>query len=104
MKISVTAEGRDSIFIPDPDSLIAWIEAQNFKHIHNFIPQGSMMIGADHDPESVVDDIRAAERLALTTGDEWQNNMRHALSIIRGNKLEIYDIGELTESDLKVLE
>ena len=103
LEITVTPEGRDNIYIPDPDSLIAWIEAQKFEYIHNFIPHGAMMIGADHDPDGVIEDIRAADRLALTTGPEWINNMRHALSIIRNNRLEVYDIGELTESDLKVI-
>ena len=100
MKITVEAEGRDNIYVPDRESLIAWIEAQNFEHIHNFIPQGSLMIGADHDSKGVIDDIRKASRLALTTGPEWTNNMCHALSIIRNNELQVYDIGELTESDL----
>ncbi len=104
MKISASPEGRNNIYIPDPDSLIAWIEAQNFKYIHNFIPQSQMMIGADHDPKSVIQDIRDAERLALTTGDEWQNNMKHALSIIRNNKLEVYDIGELTDEDIESID
>ncbi len=99
MKITATPEGRDNIYVPDRDSLIAWVVDQGFKHIHNFIPQGNLMIGADHDPEGVIDDIRGAERLAITTGPEWTNNMRHALSIIKDNKLEIYDIGELTEAD-----
>ena len=100
MKIEVTPEGRDNIFIPNPDSLISWIEAQDFEHIHNFIPQGELMIGADHDPKGVISDIRNAKRLAITIGPEWQNNMRHALAIIRNNELQVYDIGELTEDDL----
>jgi len=100
MKIAVTPEGRDNIFVPDPDSLIAWIEGQNFKYIHNFITNvPGVMIGADHDTKGVVEDIRSAERLAITIGDEWRNNMKHALAIIRNNELQVYDIGELTESD-----
>jgi hypothetical protein len=105
MKISVTAEGRDNIFVPDPDSLIAWIEDQGFKHVHNFMVNVTpgVMVGADHNPKGVMDDIRNADRLALTTGAAWTNNMKHALSIIRNNELQVYDIGELTESDLTVL-
>ena len=100
MKITASPEGRENIYVPERESLIAWIEAQGFEQIHNFIaPQGGLMIGADHDPKGVVNDIRKADRLALTTGDEWKNNMKHALSIIKGNELQVYDIGELTEAD-----
>jgi len=101
MRISVTPEGRENIFIPYSDSLIAWIENQNFKHIHNFIPTGHALLGADHDTESVIRDIRAAERLAITIGSAWNRNMKHALAILRNNELQIYDIGELTDSDLE---
>lgn len=102
MKISVTREGRDNVWIPDPDSLIAWIKEQKFKQIHNFLTSSSVVIGADHDVKYVIEDIRSAERLALTTDDVWAANFCHALSVIKDNELQLYDIGEITESDLEV--
>lgn len=98
MKIQVEPEGREGIYIPDRESLIAWIEAQEFDAIHNFIT-GGVMIGADHDPASVIEDIRKADRVAIVTGDAYRQNMKHALAVIN-SKLELFDIGELTEADL----
>jgi len=101
MKISVTPEGRDDIWIPDPDSLIDWIKEQNLEHIHNYITNvPGVFVGADHSLNNVIEDIQNGERLALTTGDVWKSNMKHALSIVKDNGLQLYDIGEITESDL----
>lgn len=95
MKIKAQPEGRDGIYIPDRESLIEWIRAQHFEDIHNLIT-GGIMLGADHSPESVIADIQKADRLAITTGKHWRENMRHALALIFGRKLELYDIGEIT--------
>lgn len=102
MKIKATKEGRDGIYIPEKESLIAWVKAQNFEQIHNFIPTGNMMLGADHSVESVLEDITKADRLAVLTGDAQSNNLGHALSIIRNDKMEMYDIGKLTNDDIEL--
>lgn len=100
MKIKVTPEGRKDIYIPEKESLKAWIKAKKLKQIHNFIPSGFMIIGADHDVKSVLEDIDRAERIALTLGES--QNMGHNLALIENNKLECYDLGEITEKDLAV--
>jgi hypothetical protein len=102
MKIKVTKEGREGIFIPEKESLIAWIKEQKFEQIHNFIPTANMMLGADHDVESVIKDIEKSDRLAILTGDAQANNLGHALSLIFENKMEMYDIGKITEEDLDI--
>jgi hypothetical protein len=61
-----------------------------------------MIIGADHELASVLEDIDRAQRLAVLTGYAQRGNMGHALALIIDNKLEMYDIGELTEDDLEV--
>lgn len=103
MKIKVTKEGRDGIYLPDKESLKAWIEAQGFEEIHNFIPSSSLMLGADHSVESVLKDIDTADRLAILTGDAQSNNLGHALSLIENEKMEMYDIGKVTEEDLQIV-
>lgn len=40
--IKVEPEGREDIWIPERDSLRAWIIAQGLECIHNFVPSGSM--------------------------------------------------------------
>lgn len=101
-KIKVTPEGRDGVWLPEKESLKAWIVDMNFDSIHNFVASGPMMIGANHEVESVLDDIDRGERLAVMTGETRRQNMNHALAIITNEKLEVYDIGELTEEDLEV--
>lgn len=98
MKIKVTPEGRKGIYIPEKESLKAWIRFKKFKQIHNFIPSGMMMIGADHDVKSVLEDIDRADRLAVFT--DPHANMGHSLALIYQNKLECYDIGKITEDDV----
>lgn len=101
IKLQVTPEGREGVYLVDKQPLTEWIKAKKFKTIHNFIPSGMMIIGADHEVKSVLEDIEKSERLAILTGRNA--NMGHELAIIRDNKLECYDIGNLTEKDLEVV-
>ena len=98
--IKVTPEGREGLWLADKDSLKAWIIEQEFEAIHNFIDGGFMVIGADHQVDSVLVDIDAAERVAILTGDAQRNNLGHALALIIDNSLGMYDIGDITEADL----
>lgn len=102
MKIKVKPEGRKDIWIPEKESLKAWIKSKNFEQIHNFLPSSFAMIGADYEVKSVLEDVDSAERIAILTGEAWVSQLKHALSIISKNRLEIYDIGEVTEEDLEV--
>ena len=98
VKIQVMPEGRPDMWIPDKKSLKAFVKAKNFKQIHNFKPTGRIMVGADHDVKSVLEDIDRAERLALFT--DPSANMGHSLAVIYKNELSCFDIGKLTEADL----
>lgn len=109
--IVVTPEGREDIYLPDRESLKGWITEQGFDAIHNFSAAGPMVIGADHDVESVLADIDAAERVALLLGDQARGNLGHCLALVMPEghddlpeRLEMYDIGEVTEADLSVLD
>lgn len=98
VKIQVSPEGRPDMLIPKKKSLKAFIKAKKLKRIHNFKPTGRMMVGADHDVESVLEDIERAERLAIFT--DASANMGHSLAVIYKNELSCFDIGKLTEADL----
>ena len=111
MKIKVKLERRKDVYIVDDrESLKAWIKEKGWKQIHNLVNPGSgMFIGADHDTKSVLEDIEVADRVALCTGVNHNQQMGHELSLIMGNekvgfKLEVYDIGKVTEDDLEVKE
>lgn len=103
MKIKCTPEGRPEIYIPEKESLKSWIKEKGFKSIHHF-STGGMMIGADHDVDGVLEDIDKGERVALVTGKQAGINFGHELAIISNNKLELYDIGKITEEDIELLE
>ena len=104
MKLKVKPEGRDGVWLVEKADLKEWIIAQGFEQIHNFMGGGQVLIGADHDVESVLSDIDRADRLGILTGDAQRGNLRHALSLIRGNKMEMYDIGAITEDDLEIIQ
>jgi hypothetical protein len=101
MKIKCIPEGRKDIYVPDKESLKQWIKSKDFKQIHNF-KTGGMMIGADHDVDSVLEDIDNSERLALVIGKQAGQNFGHSLAIVQNNRLELYDIGKITEDDLEI--
>ena len=99
MKIKVKKEGRPNIYIPEKESLKKFIKSKKLKQIHNFILSGAMMLGADHDVKSVLEDIDRADRIAIFTDNQ---NMGHSLALIYENKLEAYDIGKIKEEDLSL--
>jgi hypothetical protein len=103
MKLKVKSEGRDGVWLVEKSDLKEWIVAQGFEKIHNFVSSPIAIIGADHDVGSVLEDINRAERLAILTGAVQGWNMGHALSLITGNNMEMYDIGAITKADLEII-
>lgn len=101
MKIKVKPEGREGVWLPEKESLKQFLVDKKIDPIHNFVPSGMMFIGADHDQKSVLEDIDKADSLAILTGKAQGQNIGHALSLITGEKMEMYDIGEITEEDLE---
>src|ERR1017187_1575717 len=99
-KLTVKPEGRKDIYLPDKESLKAFIKARKLKNIHNYIPTSMMMIGADHDVKGVLEDIDRADRLAVFT--DPHANMGHSLALIEKEKLACYDIGKITVEDLEI--
>jgi hypothetical protein len=100
MKIIVTPEGRPHLYLPEKESLKAFLKDKGYKIIHNYIPTSSMMLGADHGIDGVLQDIDECERLAISI--DTNHNLGHALALITDNKLEVYDIGIITIEDLDI--
>lgn len=98
MKIKVQREGRENMWIPEKRSLKSFIKSKHFETIHNFIPTGIAILGADHSVDSVLNDIDNADRIAIFT--DTYMNMGHSMALIRNEKLECYDIGKITDDDL----
>ena len=99
MQIKAKKEGRPNIYVPERESLVNFIKGKKLEAIHNFIPAGNMILGADHSVESVLGDIERADRMAIFTDDA---NMGHSLALIYKEKLECYDIGKINKDDINL--
>lgn len=96
--IKVKEEGRLGVWIvTDKQSLVDFVQDNCGERIHCFIQTGNCITGADWSKESVIDEINKAERLAVLTKPAAINNMNHNLSVIVGNTLKMFDIGDLGE-------
>jgi len=100
MKIKVEPEGRKDLWLADKESLVAFLQNGDFEQIHNFIPNCGLMLGADWALDSVVAKINEADMVAVLTGANYHDNMKHALSVIHENKLYMFDIGEIKAEHL----
>ena|ERR1035437_4969623 len=106
-KIKVKPEGRKNMWEAEKTSLKEFIKSRKLKTIHNFIPSGMMILGADHEVKSVLADIDRSSRNAVFTDDTL--NMGHSMALIFGDykkgdkeKLECYNIGEIKLDDLEI--
>lgn len=98
MGIAVEPEGREGVWVPDREQLVAWLRAREERFpIHCFIGTG-ILIGADWETESVIEEVEAADRVALLTGDAYAQNLSHALAVIsKQEKLFMFDVGSVDE-------
>ncbi len=101
MKIKATPEGRDGVWNVEKADILNWLKQYPENSIHNFLPNGSLMLGCDYTKKMVIDEIKKAERIAILTGDSLKGNFNHALSVIVDNKLTVFDIGVITDADIE---
>jgi len=102
-KIKVKKEGRKDIWIVENEEMIRWLK-ENWKgKIHNFLDSPGMLLGADWSKASVIKEIKGADKIGILTGKAQNQNLRHALSVIKGSELKMFDIGEVTEEDLELV-
>lgn len=102
-KIKVKEEGRKGVYTCEKKDVIEWLEQSDLESIHNYCgSSGSMLVGADWAKSEVINEINNSQRIGILTGRHLAGNMRHALSVITGSRLEMFDIGEITSDDLKI--
>jgi len=102
MRLKVIPEGREGVYLCEKEDIIQWLNESGLELIHNYIA-GQIMFGCDWELKSVIEEINKSQRIGILTGDAQRDNMRHALSVISGNKLYMFDIGEIKEEDLEVM-
>lgn len=104
-RIRVEPEGRDGVWLPDRDDVVAYLETLPGP-IHCFMGT-AILIGADWPVDKVVEDVRDAKRVALLTGDAALGNLGHALSVVvetdgdgvlrnPGEALHMFDVGDVS--------
>jgi hypothetical protein len=102
-KIKVKPEGRKGVYTCEREDIIEWLEQSGIDTFHNYNgSSGPLMIGADWEKSEVIKEINKSDRIGILTGSALSNNLRHGLSVITGNKLEMFDIGEITDYDLDI--
>ena len=94
--IKVKPEGREGIYIVEPDVIADYIESLDVEYIHSLIANdGSMVfIGADISKQGAIERIKSADTVAFT----FPHQLKHALVVITGYNRELFDLGEVDES------
>lgn len=103
LRIKVTPEGREGIYIPEKESLIAWIKNMGVTRIHHAYAGGRMIVGTDWSTESVLEliqGLKPEDKIGIITRENA--NMGHSLAIVNEKGLNILDIGKITEKDLDI--
>jgi len=103
-KIKVTPEGRNGVWIIDKKEAVKIINSQKDEMIHNIISAEIGVIGADWSKKSAIKIIKKSAKLAITTGESLNKNFRHSLAVVANDTLYLFDIGEITEENLEVIE
>ena len=101
-KIKVKPEGREDVWLIEKEEAIKLIRKFPAKEIHNFIATRNLPIGCNWKKSSVIKTIKQAESIGILTGMKRRNNLNHSLSVIKDNKLYMFNIGEITTDDLDV--
>lgn len=102
IKIKVKPEGREGVWLIEKQEAINLINNIEWEEIHHCIGGGIGLFGADWEKVEVINTIKKAERIALLTGKSLQNNLNHALAVIKDNELNMFDIGEITVEQLEI--
>lgn len=102
-KIKVKPEGREGVYLVSKKEITKFVKNLEVDTIHHFFGGSSMFIGADHKKSSVLEDIEKSERIAIVTDKAGSMTIGHMLSVIIDNKLNMFDIGEIKDSDLEII-
>lgn len=101
-RIKVYKEGREGVYIVSQKDIINFLEDSDLEEIHCNLNGNSIIIGADWEKDSVIEEIKKTDKLAILTGKARINNMGHSLAVISNNILKMFDIGQITENDLDI--
>lgn len=110
MKLKVKPEGRESVYLIEPDDLRAWLDGwfSENEYLHCFIADDntSMFIGADWTRGDFDDHIDSREaQWAVVTMDDgtFAGHRLVCVDKIHGQYTRlVFDVGPISEKDLEV--
>lgn len=103
-KLKVKPEGRTNIFLVEHDEIIRYIATRDTTQFHCYEDvQRGPLLGCYYQLSETADTIHNADRIAITTGDIYLQNMSHALSVIVDETLYLFDIGMFNGDNLEII-
>lgn len=99
-KIIGIPEGREGIWLIDPEQAIAIVKSVNGEEIHNYFNSANlpMALGANWGVDEVLDLVRRPDvRIALMFAPDDDIN-HHQLVVLTETKRYSFDVGEIAES------
>lgn len=94
MKINVTEEWREDIYLVEKQEIIKYVKSSKFKKIHHYSWNwGQLLIWADRSRDSVIETIIKADKVWITLGIARGNNLWHSLAVVNNETwLDLFDI------------
>ena len=103
MKIKVKRSFTEGVFTVDKKEITKYIKDSDLKSIHVINPDSSLFENYDYTIENALEKINDSDSLAILTGKASSNNLEHNLSVVKNDKLLIFNIGNV-EKDLDIVE
>lgn len=97
-RVKVIPEGREGIYIVEPQEICGHIESANVETIHGFRGDWPVLVGADWPKQAVIKFLREADKVAFV----FPHQVAHAISAVRGYDRVLFDVGEVDESLMEV--
>lgn len=99
-KIKVKPEGREGIYLVEPDEICRFVELLPDDQFHAFKGDWPVMIGADWEKESVLEYLRKCDTIGIIIPPQ----VAHSISAINGMDRTLFDVSEITEEQLDIIE
>ena len=97
MKIKVKRSITEGVFLVDKKEITKYIKESDLESIHVINPNSSLFTNYDYTIENTLKKIDEADSLAIVIGKASRNNLGHNLSVVKGNTLLLFNIGDVEE-------
>ena len=93
----------EGVLLVEKKEITNYIKDSDLKSIHVINPYSSIAASYDYTIENALEKINDSDSLAILTGKASSNNLEHNLSVVKNDKLLIFNIGNV-EKDLDIVE